>query len=91
MSDPLPPDEWGQHVGRPEDRARPPRPDVVTIPDGEQTELPAEHEPSAPAGVPVHRTPDLAPPGPPPQGGGPPRWRRPPGQEDDVGEPTASR
>lgn len=89
MSDPLPPDEWEQRIGRPGDR--PPRPDVVTVPGGERPVLPAEHAPSAPAGVPIHPTPDLAPPDPTPPGGGQTRWRRPPGQQDDVGEPTGSR
>ena len=90
MSDPRPPDPEEQRAGRSEDRSAPPRPDVVTVPDFEQGELPSESEPSTPPGAPVHRTPDPAPRDPTPGGPRPGHWRRPPGQEDDMGEPTGS-
>jgi hypothetical protein len=94
MSDPVPPDEWEQRVGRPVHRPPPPRPDVVQVTEADlaaQGELPAEHDPSLPAGAPVHPTPDLAPPDPTPRAQDRPAgWRRPPGQQDDRGEPTGS-
>ncbi|MBL3670095.1 hypothetical protein JL475_29765 [Streptomyces sp. M2CJ-2] len=92
MSDPIPPADWEEHFGSgprpaPED-AVPPRPDVVQVTRtdgaGEDESRTAAHPGS---GLP-EETPPL--PAPQPRPGEQPRpmWRRPPGQQDDKGEPT---
>ena len=90
MSDPMPPDEWSTSVQRQEaepGHAFPPRPDVVEV-SGSNLAQPAEgmaeHEGHRPSHAAVRPEPQLLP----PEQERAPRWRRPPGQKDDMGEPT---
>ncbi|MCB5164416.1 hypothetical protein LG634_06150 [Streptomyces bambusae] len=90
MSDPIPPADWEEHFGpgpRPAPaEGAPPRPDVVQVTEPEG----AEEDESRTAAHPGSGRPVEVPPLPaPPPGEAPrPRWRRPPGQRDDKGEPT---
>ncbi|MFM9700063.1 hypothetical protein [Streptomyces europaeiscabiei] len=86
MSDPMPPAEWQARV--------PPRPEVVEVTETTETE-PAEcaeglagHE-GHPGPGPDEEPAPSAPAFLPPEGERRPLWRRPAGQQDDKGEPTA--
>src|SRR4051794_36955990 len=88
--DPMPPEEWSSRIESKGDgpgHEFPPRPEVVQVSESdfaERAEGPAEHEGYSPSDAPLHRTPE----GPRPEQSRRPLWRRPPGQEDDLGEPT---
>lgn len=88
--DPIPPEEWSSCIESNSDEPGhefPPRPEVVQVTEsdlGERTDGPAEHEGYSPGDAPRHPTPELLR----PEQSKPPLWRRPPGQKDDVGEPT---
>ncbi|MGW0788600.1 hypothetical protein ACWD04_10165 [Streptomyces sp. NPDC002911] len=90
MSDPIPPAEWEEHFGpgprhAPEDTV-PSRPEVVEVTPDDVPETEehgtAGHRGSGPAEGPP------PPPHLPPAEPRRPLWRRPPGQQDDKGEPT---
>jgi hypothetical protein len=89
--EPMPPEEWPTRIPtEAEDGPRhefPARPEVVQVTEsdlGERAQGPAEHEGHAPRDVPRHSTPTLLR----PEQSRPGLWRRPPGQKDDLGEPT---
>jgi V8-like Glu-specific endopeptidase len=89
MPDPIPPDEWGSQIERRGEGTAhefPPRPEVVVVTeaDARRAEGRREHEGYWPSDAPRHPTPDLLR----PEEVRRPLWRRPPGQQDDVGEPT---
>ncbi|CAN5573384.1 hypothetical protein BH20ACT19_BH20ACT19_05620 [soil metagenome] len=88
--DPIPPDEWGSLLEEEGDGPRhefAPRPEVVQVSASDLAE-PAdgamEHEGHRPSATPRRSRPQQAP----PEQSRPPLWRRPAGQEDDLGEPT---
>lgn len=89
-SDPIPPEEWSSRIESTEQAAGhefPPRPEVVQVTESdlaEQADGTTEHEGYWPSDAPRHSTPDLLL----PEQSRPPLWRRPPGQQDDLGEPT---
>jgi hypothetical protein len=89
MSLPLPPDEWDRRIQRRDAEPAhefPPRPEVVdaTQSDPGGPQAPAEHEGFRPSDAPLRQVPHLLR----PEQQRPPGWRRPPGQQDDLGEPT---
>jgi V8-like Glu-specific endopeptidase len=93
MTAPLPPTEWGGPTGGSERRGDetahtfPPRPEVVAVTGtdlAERAVAAAEHEGHRPDDAPLRLTPQLLR----PEVQRRPRWRRPPGQQDDVGEPA---
>lgn len=89
MSLPLPPDEWETRIQAREVESGhefPPRPEVIDVSDSEpeQLQAPAEHEGYRPSEAPLRPVPHLLR----PEGQRPPGWRRPPGQHDDLGEPS---
>jgi V8-like Glu-specific endopeptidase len=96
MSDPIPPEEWSSSIerrgdgsgrGDGSDHVFPPRPEVVEVTESDlarRGDGPAEHEGYLPDDVPLSPTPELLR----PEQFRPPLWRRPPGQQDDVGEPS---
>jgi V8-like Glu-specific endopeptidase len=90
MADPIPPEAWGAEIERRGEGARhefPPRPEVVSVTEAdlpEPTDRPADHQGYWPSDAARHPTPDLLR----PEEFRPPPWRRPLGQEDDLGEPT---
>lgn len=86
MSEPVPPAEWAGRIGAREGgevaHTFPPRPEVVQVGGTEGAQETAGH---APESVPVHPEPEPVR----PQRQEPrPMWRRPPGQRDDLGEPS---
>jgi hypothetical protein len=90
MSDPIPPEEWSSRI-EPRDgesgHGFPPRPEVVEVTESDLADRgdgSAEHEGYRPDDAPLSPTPRLLR----PEQQQRPRWRRPPGQEDDMGEPT---
>jgi hypothetical protein len=92
MSNPIPPDEWNERVERRDAEPAhefPPRPEVVEVTDAEfeeRVEGPVRSEGHNPREAsPRPAEPRLLPPEEPRQR---PMWRRPPGQRDDLGEPT---
>jgi hypothetical protein len=90
MSDPIPPEEWSSRIERREagsGHVFPPRPEVVQVTASdldERADDPAVHEGHRPSDAPTHPAPELLRPEQQPR----PRWRRPAGQQDDMGEPT---
>ena len=90
MPEPIPPEKWPSQTQRRGDGAKhefPPRPDVVQVRESarpEGTHGSAGHAGHAPADVQRNATPNLLP----PEQTRPSLWRRPPGQTDDLGEPT---
>jgi hypothetical protein len=89
MSAPLPPDEWETRIPAKHIEPRhafPPRPEVsdATESEPEPPQVPAEHEGYRPNDVSLRPAPHLLR----PEQQRPPGWRRPPGQQDDKGEPT---
>jgi len=105
-SDPMPPSEWSSRIkrkGNEPSHKFPPRPEVVPVSEsdlGERADGPAKHEGYSPPDAPRHPTPELLRPEesvhPTPELLRPeqsrrPLWRRPPGQKDDLGEPTGSK
>jgi hypothetical protein len=90
MSDPIPPDEWSSRIQRRDAESGhffPPRPEVVEATESDLVERahgPVEHEGHRPTDAPLRPAPQLLP----PEQQRAPLWRRPPGQHDDLGEPT---
>jgi hypothetical protein len=90
VSDPMPPAEWGKRIKSRDavpGHVFPPRPETVEVTASDIDERVAGetgHEGYRPAEAPVHSTPSLVR----PEDERPPRWRRPPGQVDDLGEPS---
>ena len=90
MPEPMPPEEWPARIERRGGGPRhefPPRPDVVQVREPERRERThgsAGYAGHAPADAPSTPSPNLLR----PEQTRPPRWRRPPGQKDDLGEPT---
>jgi hypothetical protein len=93
MPKPIPPEEWPARIEPDGDRAIhkfPPRPDDVQVREAERdegTRGSAGHAGAVRADAPRTKTPQ-APNLLRPEATRPPRWRRPPGQKDDLGEPT---
>ena len=91
--DPIPPDEWGMRIQPRNAETRyvfPPRPEVieVTEPDLSQRAAGAAgHEGYRPDDAPLNPIPQMLR----PEQQRRPLWRRPPGQQDDMGEPTGPR
>lgn len=92
MTAPLPPTEWGAptdaSLRRSDETAHsfPPGPEVVEVTGADLAEhagAAAEHEGYRPEDAPLRPTPQLLR----PELQRPPLWRRPPGQQDDMGEP----
>jgi hypothetical protein len=90
MPEPIPPEEWAAEIERRADGPRhefPPRPDVVQVREPERpvgTEGSAGQAGQTPAGAQPSSAPNLLG----PEERRPRGWRRPPGQKDDLGEPT---
>jgi V8-like Glu-specific endopeptidase len=89
VPDPLPPEEWTSRIesrGEGPGHEFPPRPEVVAVTESDLAEQAAgqEHEGYIPSELAMHATPELLRPE---QQRWPP-WRRPPGQRDEIGEPT---
>jgi hypothetical protein len=89
VPDPIPPEEWSSRIeSRGEGPAHefPPRPEVVQVTESDLAERGGGpgHEGSRPSDAPRHATPELLR----PEQQRRPLWRRPPGQQDDMGEPT---
>jgi hypothetical protein len=90
MSDPIPPDEWSSRIAprNPESgHGLPPRPEVIEVTEADlanRAAVPAENEGFRPGDAPLRPTPQLLH----PEQQRQPLWRRPPGQKDDMGEPT---
>ena len=89
---PIPPREWNSRIpARDVDSGHdfPPRPEVVEVTESDLDRIPraagvVEHEGHRPSDAPLRSTPEVVPPEQQTRG----RWQRPPGQEDDKGEPT---
>lgn len=92
-SDPIPPSEWGSLLEGESDGPRhefPPRPETVQVTGSDVAEAAdgaTEHEGRRPGDAPRRSTLKQVRPEP----SRPPLWRRPPGQEDDLGEPTGQK
>ena len=92
MSDPIPPSEWSSRIQERNadyDPVFPPRPEVVQVTDIDSVQGAAnatEHAGHRPINAPVNPAPQLLS----PEQQRPARWRRPPGQQDNKGEPTSA-
>ena len=90
MSEPIPPEEWDARVQRravEPGHVFPARPEVVQVTEADLAQRAAvtESEGYRPSDMPLNPTPNLLR----PEQQQRPLWRRPPGQKDDMGEPTA--